>query len=306
MYLPFNPFGPLGDMALAQITGMDLEIWQRAADAISAAVYVLITIAVATALIRALDATAQRAINRALRIDEGSPRETVVRAQTLSSIITNAGRLIIMALAALMVLGQIGFNVTALLASAGLAGLAVGLAAQSIIRDFLSGFLILLEDQFCVGDVIKVGEHSGLVEKLDLRRTVLRNVEGAVISIPNGEIRIVQNLTREWSRVALDVNISNISDVDRAVALLRQVASELAEDPEFGSMILEAPIVPGIEALGDTNIKLRILVKTLPMKQWDVARALRARILAAFDREDIEMTYRQQLVLKDERKQTPV
>lgn len=253
--------------------------------------------------VRALDAFVHRVIIRAMRVQDTSPRERVLKAQTLSSVMANGGRLLIVMIAGFMILRQLDFDIAPLLASAGIVGLALGLGAQSLIRDFISGFFILLEDQFGVGDVIKVGEHSGLVEKMDLRRTVLRNVEGTVISIPNGEIRVVQNMTKEWSRVALDVNISNMSDVDRAIEALRGVATELANDPDFAPFIIEPPTVPGIEALGDNSIKLRVLVKTLPTKQWDVARALRARIIAAFDREDIEMTYHQRVVLRDERRQ---
>ncbi|MCL4535690.1 MAG: mechanosensitive ion channel family protein [Bacteroidetes bacterium] len=270
--------------------------------ALSISLHVALILAGALIALRVLDAFVHRAILRAMRIQETSSRERALKAHTLSSVMANAGRIVIVIIAGFMALRQLDFDIAPLLASAGIVGLALGLGAQSLIRDFISGFFILLEDQFGVGDVIKVGEHSGLVERMDLRRTVLRNVEGTVISIPNGEIRIVQNMTKEWSRVALDVNITNASDVDRAISVLKQVAAELAEDPDYGPSITEPPTVPGIEALGDNTIKLRVLVKTLPTKQWDIARALRARIIAAFDREDIEMTYHQRVVLRDERK----
>ncbi len=278
-----------------------IDFWQPGLLAISAALHVAVILAAALVAVRMLDAFTHRVVLQAMRVTDDSPRERVSKARTLSSVMSNGGRLLIVLIAGFMALRQLEFDIAPLLASAGIVGLALGLGAQSLIRDFISGFFILLEDQFGVGDVIKVGDNSGVVEKLDLRRTVLRNAEGTVISIPNGEIRVVQNLTKEWSRAVVDVNIPNISDVDRALQVLRQAADGLAAEEAFAPVIVEPPVVPGIEALGDNTVKLRVMIKTLPTKQWDVARALRARILAAFDAADIELVYRQRVTIQDER-----
>ncbi len=289
----------LNDMS--NMSFLSIDFWQPGLQALNIALHVAIIIGAALIAVRLLEATTHQVILQAMRVSDDSPRERVSKAHTLSNVMANGGRLLIVLIAGFMALRQLEFDIAPLLASAGIVGLALGLGAQSLIRDFISGFFILLEDQFGVGDVIKVGEHSGLVERLDLRRTVLRNAEGTVISIPNGEIRVVQNMTKEWSRVVLDVNVPNVSDVQRALGVLRQVADELAADETFGPLIVEPPSVPGIEALGENAVKLRVMVKTLPTKQWEVARELRARILAAFDREDIEMSYHQRMTLVDAR-----
>ncbi|HEX2924234.1 MAG TPA: mechanosensitive ion channel family protein, partial [Chloroflexota bacterium] len=190
-----------------------------------------------------------------------------------------------------------GRDITPLLASAGIAGVAVGFGAQNLIKDWLSGFFILLENQYSVDDVIKVGEYSGTVERLDLRRTVLRNLEGSVIVIPNGEVRTVTNLTKEWSRVVMDVGVPYEEDEDRVIEGLRRVGADLAEDVEIGGMILEPPEVLGIELLGQYQVTLRMLVKTLPTKQWLVARALRRRVKRMFTQEGFQFPYPHQIAI---------
>ena len=249
----------------------------------------VVAIAVASyILVRLLHEASRRVAERLVRGDEEVPRERQQKAKTLAGIVETTGRMLIIVIAGLMALQQIGLPIAPLLASAGVVGIAAGLAAQGLIRDYIAGFLIVWENQFAVGDVITVGEHSGMVEHMSFRTTVLRNLEGAVITVPNGEIRVVSNLTRGWSRVALDVNIAYKEDVDRAIGVLRQAAIELASDPGFGPQILEEPAILGVDDLGEYQVTIKLLIKTQPLKQWDVAREMRARIKKAFEREGIE------------------
>ena len=254
-------------------------------------VSILLVLAAALAALRLLRVAVHGVARSIMERDKGKDRESAQKAKTLSQVVDATGRIAIFAIAGLTLLSIAGLDITPLLASAGIAGIAIGLGAQNLVKDWLAGFFILLENQFSVDDVIKVGEHSGLVEKMDLRRTVLRTLDGSVVVIPNGDIRIVTNLTKEWSRVVMDVGISYEEDIDRAVEVLRAVGEELYEDEEIGKMVVEPPQVLGVEALGEYQVVIRMLVKTLPLQQWTVGRALRARIKKAFDREGISIPY---------------
>ena len=226
-----------------------------------------------------------------LQRDRELEREVTQKAKTLSQVTETTGRIVILTLAGLTILTLSGRDVSPLLASAGIAGVAIGFGAQNLIKDWLSGFFILLENQYSIDDVIKVGDHSGTVERLDLRRTVLRSLDGSVIVIPNGEVRTVTNLTKEWSRVVMDVSIPYEEDEDRVIEAMRRVGADLAADEEIGKLILEMPEVPGIESLGQYQVTIRMLVKTLPTKQWTVARALRRQVKKMFAREGIQIPY---------------
>ena len=226
-----------------------------------------------------------------LQRDREREREVTQKAKTLSQVTETTGRIVILTLTGLTILTLSGRDVTPLLASAGIAGVAIGFGAQNLIKDWLSGFFILLENQYSIDDVIKVGDHSGTVERLDLRRTVLRSLDGSVIVIPNGEVRTVTNLTKEWSRVVMDVSIPYEEDEDRVIEAMRRVGADLAADEEIGKLILEMPEVPGIESLGQYQVTIRMLVKTLPTKQWTVARALRRQVKKMFAREGIQIPY---------------
>jgi len=232
-----------------------------------------------------------------LQREKEPARELAQKAKTLSQVVETTGRIVVFTIALLTVLSLIGQNVTPLLASAGIAGIAVGFGAQNLIKDWLGGFFILAENQYSVDDVIKVGNFSGVVEKLDLRKTVLRALDGSAVVIPNGEVRVVTNLTKEWSRVVLDVGIPYEEDVDRALAVLRRAADDLVADLDMGGLILEPPQVLGIEALEQNQVTLRILVKTIPAKQWDVGRALRTRVKSAFAEEGIQIPYHHQVTI---------
>ena len=230
------------------------------------------------------------------------------RARTLVSLLRSVGRVIIGILFVFMLLGALGVNLGPLLAGAGVVGLAISFGAQSLVKDVISGLFILVENQFGVGDVVRIEGVSGSVERMTLRVVVLRDVHGVVHIVPNGEIKKVSNLTRTWSRVVLDVGVAYKEDPDRVIEVLKDVGRELWEDPEWRPLLVDPLEVPGIESFGDSAVNVRMWAKTLPLKQWDVARELRRRIKIRFDREEIEIPFPQQTVTwrqADERSLAP-
>ncbi|NJN88097.1 MAG: mechanosensitive ion channel family protein [Leptolyngbyaceae cyanobacterium SL_7_1] len=202
--------------------------------------------------------------------------------------------LLVVGAAVISALYTIGVQVAPLLAGAGIIGLAVSFAAQSVIKDMINGFLILLEDQYGVGDVIVIDAVSGLVENMNLRITQLRNEEGRLITIPNSSITVVQNLSKEWSRVDLAVNVAYQADIDEALSVINQVAQDMSHDRPWKQLILEPPLLLGVDRLDHTGATVRLWIKTQPLKQWEVAREYRRRLKLAFDRADIPIGVPQQ------------
>lgn len=248
-------------------------------------------------LVRLLGVLADRILRLMVNGGEPAVTEREKRARTLASVLRAVGTTLVLTIAVMMALREIGLDITPLIAGAGVAGLAIGFGAQSLIKDVIAGFFILLEDQFHVGDVIQVGEVGGQVERMSLRMTILRDLKGTVHFIPNGEIKIASNLTKEWSRAVLEVGVSYDEDVDRVMAILTEVAQSLADDQTFGKLVLEPPQVVGVEALADSQVTIRLLARTLPLKQWDVARELRRRIKVRFDQEGVQIPYPHRVVI---------
>jgi small conductance mechanosensitive channel len=218
------------------------------------------------------------------------------RATTLGRLLTNVGSVVIWAIAALMILGEWGFNLAPLVAGAGIVGIALGFGAQTLVADFLSGVFMLLEDQYGVGDVVDMGEASGVVEDVGLRVTRLRAVDGVVWYVRNGEVVRVGNMSQNWSRALLDIGVAYTSDLPRVRQLLEEEAHKLNQDEEWGALLLEDPEVWGVENLGPDSIVIRLVLKTLPGEQWAVARELRQRIKARFDAEGVEIPFPQRTV----------
>lgn len=215
--------------------------------------------------------------------------EAKKRAQTLGNILRHVLLIVIFFIAILMILGELGIQLGPLLATAGIGALAIGFGAQSLVKDFISGFFILLENQYRIGDAIEVAGVSGLVESVSLRKTVLRDLEGRVHTIPNGEIKVVSNLSKEWSRAVVDIGISYRDDVDHIIDLLAQIGKELAGEEPYQSAILESPQILGVERFGESQLVIRMIVKTMPLKQWEVGRELRRRIKNRFDEKGIQI-----------------
>jgi len=219
------------------------------------------------------------------------------RASTLARVTRSTALVTIVITAGLMIMRELGLDIAPLIAGAGIAGVALGLGAQSLIRDVVGGFFILLEDQFAVGDSIQVGNIAGGVEKMTLRATFLRDLEGTLHIVPNGEMRIVSNRTKDWSRAVLNLGVAYEEDIGRAMTALGKIGHDFYQDEEFAPLLLEEPTVTGVEALGDWAMMIRIMAKTEPGKQWDVARELRRRVKESFEQEGIEMPYPRQEVL---------
>lgn len=203
------------------------------------------------------------------------------RAKTVGSVLRSTATLVIGAITAVIVLDLLGIPVGPILASAGIAGVALGFGAQTLVKDFLAGLFMLVEDQYGIGDVIDLGEASGVVEAIGLRITQVRDINGTLWFVRNGEVARVGNKTQGWSRAVVEVRIDQADDVARAQELLLKAAQEVADDPQIGPLLLDEPAVAGIEDLTAEGAVLRLMVKVAPSTQWDVARALRARVRLA-------------------------
>ncbi|MGH7483760.1 MAG: mechanosensitive ion channel family protein [Longimicrobiales bacterium] len=228
------------------------------------------------------------------QVDERDPvvkRLREQRGQTIAGLLNNVALVAVSVIALLFVLGIFVEDIGPLLATVGILGLAVSFGAQTLVKDVISGGFILMEGQYAIGDVIQVNGATGLVEKITLRTTVLRDISGAVHVVPNGQITMVSNLTKQWSRAVLDIGVAYKEDVDGVIRLLTEIGQEMRQDEEWGALILEEPEVAGLEAFGDSAVVIRVMVKTLPLKQWNVARELRRRIKNRFDREGIEIPF---------------
>lgn len=213
------------------------------------------------------------------------------RINTSSAILRSVGKVVIVFLAAMVVLSRMGVNVAPILASAGIVGLAVGFGAQSLVKDVISGFFIIMEDQYGVGDVIQVGESSGLVEKMNLRITQIRNQHGSLITIPNGAITTVTNHSKEWARAVLEVGISYHEDPDRVMQILRELGEEL--QAELPDKVVEPVEILGVEAFKESEVVIKLQFKTAPLEQWAVSRAFRRKVWFKFKENGIEIPFPQ-------------
>jgi small conductance mechanosensitive channel len=223
------------------------------------------------------------------------------RAQTLGHILKSIASVTVWGIAALMVLAELGVNLAPLIAGAGIAGVALGFGAQSLVKDFLAGIFILVEDQYGVGDIVDLGEESGLrvmgtVESVSMRSTRLRSVEGIVWHVPNGTILRVGNQSQKWARALLDVSVGYGADLDVAQRIIKEQADAVWRDADWSSRVLEEPEVWGVEDLGADGITIRLVVKTQPAEQFKVLRELRFRIKVALDEAGVEIPFPQRTV----------
>jgi small conductance mechanosensitive channel len=229
---------------------------------------------------RLIPAAGQEGIGRIARM-----REQHVR--TLAGLLYSAGTAVIIIGAILTALPEFGFNITPIAAAAGLASLAVGFGAQHLVRDLINGFFTIIEDQYAVGETIRIGAVVGRVEHLTLRRTVIRDVNGAVVTIPNGEISQVANLSRDWGQVFVDIAVASEGSADTALAALEQVSADLRADASWSPVLVDGPRVLGIETFGPAGATLRLQLRTVPGRQDDAARELRRRIQNRFEQDHI-------------------
>ncbi|MBI2868874.1 MAG: mechanosensitive ion channel family protein [Chloroflexi bacterium] len=222
---------------------------------------------------------------------EQTEEELVKRAETLVSVIVTSLQLTVIAVFAFMFLSEIGLDIAPILAGVGVVGIAIGFGAQSLVKDFISGFFIVMENQYRKGDVVKVADISGLVEDVNLRRTMLRDLDGIVHVVPNGEIRVSSNFTKQWSRVNFNISVSYGTDLEKAMAVINRVGKELAEEPAWADSLKTPPRALRVDKLGDSGIEIKVLGETKPMRQWDVMGELRLRLKKAFDQEGIEIPW---------------
>lgn len=219
--------------------------------------------------------------------DERVTREQEMRARTLAGIFRGMLIAMITVAVVLMVLNELGYNIGPLLAGAGIAGVALGFGAQTLVKDMIGGFFILLEGQFFVGDVVEIGSVKGKVEAIRLRTTLLRDGEGVLHVIPNGEMRVVSNLTKGWSRAVVDVQVDYREDLDRVMRLLEEVAGRVAADSAVSAHVTEDPSVLGVEKLDGKTVTIRLVAQTEAFKDADVARELRRQVAASMGANNI-------------------
>ncbi len=231
-------------------------------------------------------------------VDDGDDThlsEREQRGQTISQLLRSVGKVLLVALAVLLSL-NVFVDIKPILAGAGILGLAVSFGAQSLVKDVISGFFFLIEGQFAVGDVIEIAGKSGVVERMTLRVVMLRDTNGALHMVPNGQIATVSNLTRGWSRAVVDVGVAYGTDVDKALDIFRQEAERLATDPAWKDDLDGLPEVVGVNDLADSQVTIRTLLRTYPGKQWGVGREFRRRIKNRLDHEGIEIPFPQRMM----------
>ncbi|MEG2597802.1 MAG: mechanosensitive ion channel family protein, partial [Oscillospiraceae bacterium] len=231
------------------------------------------------------------AISKAYRTESIDNNEAEKRINTLTGIMHGIGRIFLWVIFLLILLGKFNINIAPILASAGIVGLAVGFGAQELVRDFISGFFILLEDQLRTGDWAVINGTEGLVEKIELRTVTLRDSSGVVHIFQNGKINTLSNMTKEWSAIVLNIGIAYKENTDYAMTLMQQVGDDMLNDPLFKEIILEPICISGVNDFADSAVVIRLVIKTKPMKQWEVGREYRRRLKKLFDEKNVEFPF---------------
>jgi small conductance mechanosensitive channel len=237
-----------------------------------------------------------RAVRRLVRQGSGSKLSEEKREDTLIQVIVGAVSILVWLVAGMMLLSEFGVAIGPVLAAAGVAGIAVGFGGQYLIRDLISGAFVILENQYRTGDVVCFGATCGLVEHITLRMTTLRDLDGTVHHVPHGEIKTVSNLSKDFSRVNINVGVPYSADLEHVIQVVNRVGEELAQDPEWKEHVLTPPAFLRVNEFADSAVMIKILGDTAPIKQWDVAGELRKRIKMAFDREGIAIPLPQRVV----------
>ncbi len=219
-----------------------------------------------------------------------------MRAETIAGVLRSVGAFTIWAVASVMILGEFDVSLGPLIAGAGIVGVALGFGAQKLVQDFLSGIFMLIEDQYGLGDIVDAGEAIGVIEGITLRTTRLRDINGTVWHIPNGSISRIGNQSQQWARALIDVGVAYDTDVPTAIELIERVAVDMSYESGWSELVIERPEVWGVQALADSEVTIRLVVKTRPGQQWKVEREIRKRLKAAFDTEGIEIPFPHRVV----------
>ncbi len=258
----------------------------------------IITITIgALAIVRFGDAMISNMIKRTLKhTDYESPSETKKRRETISQILSGALHILVWPIALIMIVSQLGIDIAPLLAGAGIVGLAVGFGAQSLVKDVISGLFIIIENQYRVGDVVQLGETAGIVERINLRVTTLRDLDGIVHTIPNGTIDQTSNFTKEYSGVNLNVRVSYDADADKVINILNKVGTDMAKETEWAEKIIDAPQFLRLDNFAESTMEMKMVGKVQPLTQWEIMGELRLRIKVAFDKAGIEFGLPQRVI----------
>lgn len=312
LLLPFASPPPIEPEDVTEAAGellqnlLSFDWWLQSAgpSILRLAIIIALGVAFRSLLVRASNRLIARVANKQEAEAEGADSATmeienlrrVQRTKTLGSLFNNIITIVVMGITVLLVLAEFGFNLGPLIAGAGIAGVAIGFGAQSLVEDFLSGIFILMEDQYGVGDVVDVGDATGTVEEVQLRVTKVRAIDGSLWFVRNGQILRVGNMSQDFSKSVLDIGIGYGSDIVRAREVLDAVAHEYATDPRTASEVLEEPTVLGVQELGADSVVLRLMITTRPGQHWAVSRALLERIKIAFDENGIEIPFQQRTV----------
>jgi len=255
---------------------------------------ILIILALCVAVYIVMKKTIPGTIGRTLpKTMEGQPEvEIEKRKATLTRLLMGMIGVVIIVIGIFLVLTELGINIAALIAGFGVVGIAVGFGAQSLIKDLIAGFIIMIENQYNMGDVIKVAGVVGVVEAVNLRRTLLRDLDGILHVVPNGEIKVTGNFTKMWSRAHLNISVAYKEDLDQVMSIIRKTWEELAQDPHWGQFIIsKTPWLLRVNAFEDSGIIIKVVGETQPIKQWDVMGELRRRIKKVFDEHGIEIPW---------------
>lgn len=249
---------------------------------------ILVIFTITFVLIKAVSLLLDYGFSRLERRQDGEMKK---RADTLKSVIRNIANVSLVTIAVIMILDALEIDVKPILATAGVLGVAVGFGAQQLVRDIINGFFILMDDQIRVGDVVNIAGKGGLVENVNIRMTTLRDLEGSVHYVRNGEITVVTNMTKEWSRYVFDVGVAYRENVDDVIAVLKQIDEGMRQDPEFGPDILEPIEILGLDQFADSAIIIKARTKTKPIRQWAVGREFNRRMKMKFDELGIEIPF---------------
>lgn len=304
---------PITEWVEDNVTDNELLLW-AINNALEPALQILLIVVLASLLLwgirRAIrravehakdpDADRSRGLRRRMRLQDAPSTiysaRRAQRADALGALATSIVGVVIWVVVVFMVLGTFGITLGPLIAGAGIIGLALGFGAQGLVGDFISGVFMLIEDQYGVGDIIDAGEAIGVVEGVTLRSSRIRDIEGTLWHIPNGEIRRIGNMSQQWARVLLDIQVAYATDVDSAIEVIEAVATAMAEEESYQDLFLAPPEVWGVQALGADGIDIRLVIKTKPAEQWGIGRELRRRIKAAFDEAEVEIPFPQRTV----------
>ena len=225
-----------------------------------------------------------------------NPREEKLRQDTIIGIISGALAILIWPVTAILVVGRLGVDIAPLVAVAGIVGIALGFGAQSLVKDIISGLFLIVENQYKVGDVVALDDTAGLVERITLRVTVLRDLDGIVHHVPNGTIERTSNYSKEYSGINLNIGVAYASDLDKVIRIIDKVGKELASDKDWKETIIEKPAFLRVDDFGENSIEMKITGSVQPLKQWEVTGELRKRLKIAFDKESIEMPFPQRVI----------